>query len=66
MTLQVIGTGFGRTGTASLKRALEILGFGPCYHMFEIRSAPWKARAWLRDLKLGAWGLRLCTDHLEA
>ncbi len=48
MTLQVIGTGFGRTGTASLKRALEILGFGPCYHMFEIRSAPWKARAWLR------------------
>ncbi len=33
MALQVIGTGMGRTGTHSLKQALEILGFGPCYHM---------------------------------
>jgi hypothetical protein len=32
-SLQVIGAGFGRTGTTSLKKALEILGFGPCYHM---------------------------------
>ena len=47
MTLHVIGAGYGRTGTASLKAALEILGFGPCYHMFEIRGAPWKARDWL-------------------
>ncbi|MDP6935747.1 MAG: sulfotransferase, partial [Myxococcota bacterium] len=54
MTLQVIGAGFGRTGTASLKRALEILGLGPCYHMFEIRRAPWKARAWLPVIRGGA------------
>ena len=27
--LEVIGTGYGRTGTASLKEALEILGFAP-------------------------------------
>ena len=33
--LQVIGAGFGRTGTATTKAALEILGFGPCHHMFE-------------------------------
>lgn len=33
MTLQVIGTGFGRTATMSLRMALEILGVGPCYHM---------------------------------
>uniref|UniRef100_A0A061SB03 Nad dependent epimerase dehydratase n=1 Tax=Tetraselmis sp. GSL018 TaxID=582737 RepID=A0A061SB03_9CHLO len=33
--IQVIGAGPGRTGTASLKEALEILGYGPCYHMFE-------------------------------
>lgn len=32
--IQVIGAGAGRTGTASLKAALEILGFGPCYHMY--------------------------------
>mmetsp|Transcript_73111 Transcript_73111/g.143412 ORF Transcript_73111/g.143412 Transcript_73111/m.143412 type:complete len:261 (+) Transcript_73111:47-829(+) len=32
----VIGAGYGRTGTASFKKALEILGRGPCYHMFEV------------------------------
>lgn len=31
--LQVIGAGFGRTGTLTLKQALETLGFGPCDHM---------------------------------
>lgn len=35
MSLDVIGAGFGRTGTASLKVALEQLGFSKCYHMFE-------------------------------
>lgn len=38
MGLRVIGAGFGRTGTNSLKLALEQLGFGPCHHMFELRS----------------------------
>jgi hypothetical protein len=36
MSLDVIGTGFGRTGTNSLKLALEQLGFGLCHHMFEV------------------------------
>jgi hypothetical protein len=36
MALEVIGPGFGRTGTMSFKAALEILGFGPCYHMVEV------------------------------
>jgi len=36
MSLKVIGAGFGRTGTLSLKFALEQLGFGPCYHMVEV------------------------------
>jgi hypothetical protein len=36
MTLQVIGAGFGRTGTMTLKTALEALGFGPCHHMIEV------------------------------
>lgn len=40
MTLKIIGAGMGRTGTASLKVALEILGFGPCYHMSEILKNP--------------------------
>ena len=36
MALKVIGAGFGRTGTTSLKKALEILGFNKCYHMIEV------------------------------
>jgi hypothetical protein len=47
MTLQVIGAGFGRTGTASMKRALEILGYVKCHHMEEVM----KSRA-----QMGYWG----------
>jgi hypothetical protein len=36
MKLEIIGAGFGRTGTQSLKLALEALGLGPCYHMIEV------------------------------
>ena len=36
MALKVIGAGWGRTGTESLKKALEMLGYGKCYHMFEL------------------------------
>jgi len=34
--MDVIGAGFGRTGTLSLKTALEQLGFGPCMHMVSV------------------------------
>src|SRR4051812_14979486 len=40
MPLAIIGPGFGRTGTNSLKLALEHLGFGSCHHMFEVRDNP--------------------------
>jgi len=46
MSLQVIGSGFGRTGTASLKRALEMLGFGPCHHMEEVLANPAQVPHW--------------------
>ena len=48
MDIQVIGAGFGRTGTLSLKTALERLGFGPCYHMVEVIEHPEHAEAWYR------------------
>ena len=35
-SLQVLGAGFGRTGTDSLKLALQILYDAPCYHMREV------------------------------
>ena len=47
MTLQVVGAGFGRTGTLSMKEALEQLGFGPCYHMAEVITHPHFAEHWM-------------------
>ena len=46
MGLKVIGTGFGRTGTHSLKIALEMLGLGPCYHMMEVFAHPPHIAVW--------------------
>ncbi len=46
MTLLVIGSGLGRTGTKSLKDALEQLGFGPCHHMHEILDHPEQVAHW--------------------
>jgi len=46
MSLKVIGAGIGRTGTESLKLALEELGFGKCYHMFELVKNPDDLAAW--------------------
>lgn len=34
--MQIIGAGVGRTGTYSLKLAINQLGFGPCHHMEEV------------------------------
>ena len=46
MTLEIVGAGFGRTGTDSLREALTILGFGPCHHMYEIRDNPDRLEPW--------------------
>ncbi len=48
MPLKVIGAGQGRTGTMSLKHALEELGFGPCHHMIELIGHPEQFRFWER------------------
>ncbi|WP_067963249.1 sulfotransferase family protein [Nocardiopsis trehalosi] len=44
--LRVIGAGLPRTGTSSLKAALERLGYGPCHHMFDVFSRPGLAERW--------------------
>lgn len=46
MTLQVIGTGFGRTGTDSMREALNMLGVGPCHHMLEVNNNEEQKRLW--------------------
>ncbi|MDP6353206.1 MAG: sulfotransferase [Alphaproteobacteria bacterium] len=47
MAMEIIDFGLGRTGTMSLKLALEQLGFGPCHHMEEVVKAPGAEVPWL-------------------
>lgn len=51
MSLSVIGSGFGRTGTMSLKIALERLGLGPCHHMEEVMEHPEQLDHWCAAAK---------------
>jgi hypothetical protein len=44
--MRVVGSGLGRTGTASLKAALESLLGGACYHMFECFGHPDHPAQW--------------------
>ena len=53
MTISVIGAGFGRTGTLSLKTALEQLGYTPCHHMIEVIRSPGDMDAWLEAAETG-------------
>ncbi|WP_245489321.1 MULTISPECIES: sulfotransferase family protein [unclassified Mesorhizobium] len=69
----VIGTGFGRTGTDSMREALTMLGFGPCHHMSEVMAHAGQRRLW-RALARGAapdWdqlfaGYKSCVDWPSA
>jgi hypothetical protein len=69
MALDVIGAGFGRTGTDSMREALTILGFGPCHHMFEVTQHPVMKARWRAFMDDGVqdWerlfeGYRSCVD----
>ena len=44
--MHVIGVGVGRTGTLSLKAALDRLGFGPCFHMRNVLDYPERLPLW--------------------
>lgn len=50
-TLRVIGAGFGRTGTLSLREALVRLGFAPCDHMLENIEHPERFPLWRDALR---------------
>ena len=57
MALRVVGAGVGRTGTNSLKVALEQLLGGPCYHMFEVMQHPEHVPLWHQAVRgeLASW-----------
>jgi hypothetical protein len=46
MEIAVVGAGVGRTGTHSLKLALEQLVGAPCHHMMEMLGDPAQIPAW--------------------
>jgi len=52
MALSLIGAGFGRTGTLSLKHALEMLGLR-CHHMIEVFRSPGDVEKWLNAAEEG-------------
>jgi hypothetical protein len=51
--IEIIGAGFGRTGTLSLKTALEILGYAKCYPIEEVFSHPWHAWSRVKAMDTG-------------
>ena len=53
MTLRVVGAGLGRTGTHSLKLALEQLLGAPCYHMHEVLEHPEHIALWQQAVDTG-------------
>lgn len=53
MALKVIGAGGPRTGTASLKVALETLGFGHCYHMEWVFNNTHQVKNWIELFETG-------------
>ena len=58
MALRVVGAGLGRTGTHSLKLALEQILGEPCYHMTEVPGHEGHIEAWHRavDGEMPDWG----------
>jgi hypothetical protein len=50
MTISLIGAGYGRTGTLSLKSALETLGYNKCHHMIEVIQNPGESEKWLHAI----------------
>jgi hypothetical protein len=53
MTLRLVGAGLGRTGTHSLKLAIEELLGGPCYHMIEVFEHPEHVPMWQQAIDTG-------------
>lgn len=54
MALKIIGAGGPRTGTASLKSALEIIGYGKCYHMEGLFNNPDEVKYWHELFETGS------------
>ena len=66
MSLRLIGAGVGRTGTLSLRTALQTLLGGPCYHMFEVREHREHIPLWHAAARSEAVDWRGLLDNYQA
>jgi hypothetical protein len=64
--MRVVGSGLGRTGTHSLKVALEQLLGEPCYHMVEVFAHPDHVAVWHAAARGEAVDWRALLDGYEA
>ncbi|MFI6028013.1 sulfotransferase family protein [Amycolatopsis magusensis] len=60
--VEVIGAGFGRTGTMSLHSGLETLGYAPCHHMKEVLGNPGSTTVWAAALRGDREALRTAVE----
>jgi hypothetical protein len=51
MALRIVGSGLGRTGTKSMQTALNMIGFGPCHHMYEVLAHRESMLLWIEASK---------------
>ena len=54
MSIKIIGAGFPRTGTTTLKKALEILGFDKTYHFKDLVANPNDLKYWIELEETGS------------
>jgi len=73
VTIEVMGAGFGRTGTNSMREALNLLGLGPCHHMLEVNAHEEQRALWRAHVRGDSpgWeklfaGYRSCVDWPSA
>ncbi|MFG1640138.1 sulfotransferase family protein [Amycolatopsis sp. NPDC049252] len=64
--VEVIGAGFGRTGTMSVRAALEALGRGPCHHMADVLGEPAATVRWTAALRGDREALRAAVAGYRA
>ncbi len=66
MSIKIIGAGFPRTGTNTLRESLELLGFSKTYHMKNLLVHPENLRYWLTLKETGTTDWDALYDGYEA
>ncbi len=66
MSIKIIGAGFPRTGTTTLKKALETLGYKDTYHFKDLIANPKKLKHWKELEEKGLTNFEQLFDGFQA